>query len=64
MNADGRNLVAEWAPSAVWPLASPDWTLNSSANALCGGGGLVAAVGRGEQLLVDRAVERFHDWFH
>ena len=36
VNADGRNLVAEWAPSAVWPLASQDWTLNSTANALSG----------------------------
>jgi hypothetical protein len=36
VSADGRNLVAEWAPSAVWPLVSSDWTLNSTASALAG----------------------------
>jgi hypothetical protein len=35
-NADSRKLVAEWAPSAVWPLAASDWTLSSSANASAG----------------------------
>src|SRR5207245_3356113 len=35
-SADSRKLVAEWAPSAVWPLVSSDWTLTSSANALAG----------------------------
>jgi hypothetical protein len=36
LSQDGRNLVAEWAPSAVWPLVSSDWTLNSTASALAG----------------------------
>jgi hypothetical protein len=36
LSQDGRSLVAEWAPSAVWPLASSDWTLSSSGNALAG----------------------------
>jgi hypothetical protein len=36
VSADGRNLVAEWAPSAVWPLAPSDWTLSSTASALAG----------------------------
>jgi hypothetical protein len=35
-SADSRNLVAEWAPSAVFPIAPSDWTLSSSANALAG----------------------------
>jgi hypothetical protein len=36
VSADARNLVAEWAPSAVWPLVSSDWALNSTASALAG----------------------------
>ena len=35
-NADNRNLVAEWANGATWPLAASDWSLNSSASALSG----------------------------
>jgi hypothetical protein len=33
-SADKRNLVAEWLPTATWPLAAADWALTSSANAL------------------------------
>jgi len=36
VSSDGRKLVAEWAPSAVWPLASSDWSLNSTASAFAG----------------------------
>src|SRR5262249_7952656 len=32
-NGDGRGVVGEWVPGAVWPLSSADWALNSSANA-------------------------------
>jgi hypothetical protein len=36
VSADARSLVAEWAPSAVWPLQGSDWSLSSTASALAG----------------------------
>jgi hypothetical protein len=33
-NGDSRNLVADWLPTAVWPLTAADWSLNETGTAL------------------------------
>ena len=34
VNGDGRNLVADWLPAAVWPLSAADWALAPVGDAL------------------------------